>query len=62
MDFDILIKDLSNQEKAIMTLYYYLGYTTKEISKILNIREGTIRSKISRAKIKIKNQYKGEFE
>lgn len=62
IDFDILIKDLSNQEKTIMTLYYYLGYTTKEISKILNIREGTIRSKISRAKIKIKNQYKGEFK
>lgn len=62
IDFDILIKNLNNQEKTIMTLYYYLGYTTKEISKILNIREGTIRSKISRAKIKIKNQYKGEFE
>lgn len=62
IDFDILIKNLNNQEKTIMTLHYYLGYTTKEISKILNIREGTIRSKISRAKIKIKNQYKGEFE
>lgn len=62
MDFDILIRNLNNQEKTIMTLYYYLGYTTKEISKILNIREGTIRSKISRAKTKIKNQYKGEFK
>lgn len=62
MNFDILINCLDNKEKVIMTLYYYLEYTTKEISKILNIREGTIRSKISRAKSKIKNYYKGEFE
>ncbi len=62
MNFDILISCLDNKEKMIMTLYYYLEYTTKEISKILNIREGTIRSKISRAKSKIKNYYKGEFE
>ena len=62
LDFDILIRHLNKQEKTIMKLYYYLEYTTKEISGILKIREGTIRSKISRAKSKIKNEYKGEFE
>lgn len=59
--FDILIKDLKEDEKIIMTLYYYSQYSTKEISKILKIKEGTIRSKLSRAKNKLRNQYEGGF-
>ena len=60
--FQDFISFLNNEERTILTLYYYLGYTTKEISQILNKKEGTICSKISRAKIKIKEKYKGEFE
>lgn len=60
-EFDILINKLNDDEKLILTLYYYSGYTTKEISKIIKKNEGTIRSKISRAKDKLRNQYmKGE--
>lgn len=61
MEFQDFISFLNDEERTILTLYYYLGYTTKEISKILNKREGTICSKISRAKTKIKEMYKGEF-
>lgn len=61
IEFKDFISFLNEDERIILTLYYYLGYTTKEISKILNKREGTICSKISRAKIKIKEKYKGEF-
>ena len=61
IEFKDFISFLNEDERTILTLYYYLGYTTKEISKILNKREGTICSKISRAKIKIKEKYKGEF-
>jgi len=60
--FEELIDFLNKDEKTILTLYYYLGYSTKEISSILQKREGTITSKISRAKQKIKNKYKGDFE
>lgn len=59
--FDILIRNLKDDEKIILTLYYYSKYSTKEISKILKISEGTIRSKISRAKIKLRNQYEGGY-
>jgi len=59
LNFDDLVKNLYFDEKIILTLYYSLGYTTKEMSEILKINEGTIRSKISRAKTKLKNQYKG---
>ena len=61
IEFEDLISFLKEDEKIILTLYYYLGYTTKEISQILNKREGTICSKISSAKMKIKEKYKGEF-
>lgn len=61
VNFDILIRNLKDEERLILTLYYYSNYSTKEISKILKINEGTIRSKISRAKEKLKNQYEGGY-
>lgn len=60
VNFEMLIKYLDNEEKTILTLFYYFKYTTKEISKIMNIKESTIKSKLLRAKIKIKDKYKGE--
>ena len=59
--FDILIRDLKDDEKLILTLYYYFEYSSKEISKILKINESTIRSKISRAKEKLRNKYEGAY-
>ena len=56
--FDILIRNLKDDEKLILSLYYYSEYSTKEISKILKIKESTIKSKIFRAREKLKNQYK----
>ena len=58
--FDVLIRNLEAEEKLILTLYYCSGYTTKEIGHILKKNEGTIRSKISRSKEKLKKQYEGE--
>ena len=60
MDFDILIKELKPDEKLILTLYYRSGYTTKEISQILKKNENTVRSRMTRAKQKLKEQLKGE--
>lgn len=61
ISFDILIRNLNEEEKLILTLYYYSGYSTKEISKIIKINESTIRSKIARAKNKLRNQYEGGY-
>ena len=60
LSFQILIKNLNSEEKIILTLYYYSQYTTKEISKILRVNENTIKSKIIRAKKKLKKEYGGE--
>ena len=61
LDFNILIKTLNYKERISLTLYYSENLTTKEISKILKEPESTVRNRISRAKIKLKNLYKGGF-
>ena len=58
IDFYILIKDLNYNERIAMVLYYVIGYKTKEISKILNVNENTIKARISRSKEKIKKYIK----
>lgn len=55
-EFFSIIKNLDEDERVILSMYYSDKYTTKEISEILKINENTIRSKISRAKIKLRKE------
>jgi RNA polymerase sigma-70 factor (ECF subfamily) len=41
-------------------LYYYEEYTIREIAKILGEREGTTRSRLSRARKKLRAIMEGE--
>ena len=59
-NFFELIEHLSIEERTILSMYYSEDYTTKEISKILRINENTIRTKIKRAKLKIKKKFEEE--
>lgn len=59
LDFEILINQLSYKEKLIVTLYYNNGYSCSEISNILNMNVNTVKSKITRAKEKVKKYYEG---
>lgn len=58
LDFEYIIKILNYDERIAMTLYYLEEYTTKEIGEILKISENTIKTRIARARLKIKNNYK----
>lgn len=55
-----LLNCLNKNEKLVITLYYCKNYTTKEISEILLESEGTIKSRISRAKTKVKKYIEEE--
>lgn len=55
LDFFILIKNLNYDERIAVTLFYLDGLSIKEISKILKQPNGTIKTRISRARKKIKN-------
>ena len=63
INFYDMIKFLDKDERTIIILYYNERYTTKEISKLLHMKENTVKSKILRAKQKIKSNYtkKGGF-
>lgn len=58
LDFEYIIKILNYDERIAMTLYYLEEYTTKEIGEILKTSENTIKTRIARARLKIKNNYK----
>ncbi len=59
IDDDVLllreeIKTLSDKQKSVIYLYYYEGYSIKEISEILNISDGTVKSRLSSARNNLK--------
>lgn len=49
------LSKLSNDYKNVIYLYYFEKYTIGEIAKILNQKENTISSRLTRARKKLKN-------
>lgn len=47
------LNKLTDEYKEVSILYYYDGFSVKEISKILNIPQGTVKSRLSRARKKL---------
>ena len=58
IDFDFICNKLNREEGTIILLYYMEKYTDKEIGKILNMKESTVRTKRTRTKDKIRKIYK----
>ncbi|MNT17287.1 RNA polymerase sigma factor [compost metagenome] len=54
-----MIDKLNYEEKIVLTLYYKDNYSCNEIANILNISVNTVKSRITRAKDKIKQTLKG---
>ena len=54
LDFDFICSKLDYKERMIIILYYKDRFTDKEIGKILNIKENTVKTKRTRIKLKIK--------
>ena len=58
INFNFICNKLNKEEGTIILLYYMEKYTDKEIGKIMNIKESTIRTKRTRAKEKLRKIYK----
>ena len=58
LNFEYIMKILNYDERITMTLYYLEEYTTKEIGELLKTNENTIKTRIRRAKEKIKDNLK----
>ena len=48
--------------RAPLHLYYYEGYSTEEISRMLHIKPSTVRMQLSRGRAYLKEKLKGEWE
>lgn len=53
-----IIQELSPQYRMVFNLYAIEGYSHKEICKVLNIKEGTSKSNLSRAREILKDKVK----
>lgn len=62
IDFYLLISKLNYEERIIVILHYAENFTFKEISKILHINENTVKTRLYRAKEKLKYICRGEIE
>ena len=47
------VKKLEEPFQIVIILYYYEGFSTKEISKMLGISRGTVKSRLARGRIKL---------
>lgn len=56
MDLNRAFDLLTDDERLAITLYYYEGYSTKEIAKICEVTDGAIRSRLSRARETLRAQ------
>ena len=54
------IKKLPKKYRAVIHLFYYEQYSIKDISKVLDQKESTIRNWLTRARKLLKNQIKEE--
>ena len=62
--FELLetVRTLPEKDRDAVYLFYYENYTTAEIAKILGEREGTTRSRLSRARKALRTIMKGEAD
>lgn len=57
-----MIQELSMQYRMVFNLYAIEGYSHKEISKKLNISEGTSKSNLSRARELLKSKIEARYK
>lgn len=62
--FELLetIRTLPEKDRDAVYLFYYEEYSTKDVARILGEREGTTRSRLSRARKKLRTMMEGEAD
>lgn len=57
LELNEAINELKESYRIVITLYYIMGFNIKEISSILDEKEGTVKSKLSRARNDLREFY-----
>lgn len=61
-DIYYAVQQLPLKYRTVIHLHYYENYKINEISRILGIKENTVKSHLARAKEKLKNAMEGGIE
>ena len=61
-DVYFAVQDLPLKYRTVIHLFYYEGYPTAQIAKILNRRESTVRSDLRRGRERLKKILKEEYD
>ncbi|MDE7208126.1 MAG: RNA polymerase sigma factor [Lachnospiraceae bacterium] len=61
IDLHSAMLKLPSEYRIIIHMYYYEGYKTKEISKILQMKEATVRTRLARGRERLKEVLKEEW-
>lgn len=56
------VMSLPPRDRAVIHLFYYEGYATGEIARLTGEAEGTVRSRLSRARKKLRTLLDGEHD
>jgi len=55
------LRKLSPKYRAVIHLFYYEGYAVEQISRILKVKQSTVRTQLTRARAQIGKMLKGEL-
>lgn len=55
-----LVLELPQRFKTVVYMYYYEGYSVEDIAKLCSLPQGTVKSRLSRARQQLKLQLKGD--
>ena len=61
LDLEKAMYKLTANQRLVIYLFYYEGYTAVEIARILNMRENTVYTWLSRGRAKLKEELGGEL-
>ncbi len=59
---DAALEKLSAKNRTVIHLYYYEGYSTDEIAELLREKPSTIRTRLTRAREKLRELMKGDLD
>ncbi|MDD5660189.1 MAG: sigma-70 family RNA polymerase sigma factor [Actinomycetota bacterium] len=60
-ELDDALKKLAPKYRSVVHLFYYEGYSVEQIGKILNIKQSTVRTQLTRARAQLHKILEGEF-
>ena len=59
---DDALRQLPPKYRAVIHLFYYEGYTAEEIARMMGEKPSTVRTRLTRARAKLRELLKGEWE